>query len=308
MRARGRLWLDRATALEEPGEVPRAQRPAPAPPVTARPDHLTVTEIKRLIRDPYAIYARHILNLRPLDPLMRAPDALLRGTVLHEILEGFIRETLEHPAHCTHATLMQHAETVLAQNVPWAEARALWLARLERVADWFIETEFARRARAHPVAFEAKGRATLPDLGFTLSAKADRLDLDDLGQVHIYDYKTGAPPSAKEQTRFDKQLLLEAAIATRAGFADMGPSRVARAVFIGLGSDPKELDAPLDAEPPEKIWSEFHALIAAYFDPDMGYTARRAPRMAEDDGDYDQLARYGEWEMTDTPHVTKVGQ
>jgi hypothetical protein len=40
----------------------------------------------------------------------------------------------------------------------------------------------------------------------------------------------------------------------------------------------------------------------------MGYTARRAPRMAEDDGDYDQLARYGEWEMTDTPHVTKVGQ
>ncbi|KJS41137.1 MAG: hypothetical protein VR71_20125 [Roseovarius sp. BRH_c41] len=273
-----------------------------------RPDHLTVTEIKRLIRDPYAIYARHILKLRPLDPLMRAPDALLRGTVLHEILEGFIRETLEHPAQCTHATLMRHAETVLAQNVPWAEARALWLARLERVADWFIDTEAQRRALAHPVHFEAAGRATLPDLGFTLSAKADRLDLDDLGRLHIYDYKTGAPPSTKEQTSFDKQLLLEAAIATRSGFEGMGPTRVARAVFIGLGSPPKELDAPLDTEPPDKIWSEFHALMSAYFDPDMGYTARRAPRMAEDDGDYDQLARYGEWEMTDSPHVTKVGQ
>lgn len=308
MRARGRLWLDRATALEEPGEVPRATRPAPCPPVGVRPDHLTVTEIKRLIRDPYAIYARHILKLRPLDPLMRAPDALLRGTVLHEILEGFIRETLEHPAHCTHATLMRHAETVLAENVPWAEARVLWLARLERVADWFIESEAQRRALAHPVAFEASGRATLSDLGFTLSAKADRLDLDDLGRLHIYDYKTGAPPSAKEQTSFDKQLLLEAAIAERAGFAEMGATRVARAVFIGLGSDPKELLAPLDSEPPDKIWSEFHALISAYSEADMGYTARRAPRMAEDDGDYDQLARYGEWEMTDSPVVTKVGQ
>lgn len=308
MRARGRLWLDRAAALEDPGVVPRAARPAPAPPAAVRPDHLSVTEIKRLIRDPYAIYARHILNLRRLDPLMRTPDALLRGTVLHEILEGFIRETLEHPARCNHATLMQHAETVLAENVPWAEARALWLARLERVADWFIETEFARRARARPVAFEAKGRATLPDLGFTLSAKADRLDLDDLGQVHIYDYKTGTPPTAREQTSFDKQLLLEAAIATRAGFADMGPSRVARAVFIGMGSSPKEIDAPLDAEPPEKIWSEFHALISAYLDPDKGYTSRRAPRTTDEDGDYDQLARYGEWDLTDRPQVTKVGQ
>lgn len=308
MRARGRLWLDRATALEEPGETPRATRPAPCPPVAARPDHLTVTEIKRLIRDPYAIYARHILRLRPLDPLMRVPDALLRGTVLHEILEGFIRETLAHPDHCTYATLMQHAETVLAQNVPWAEARALWLARLERVADWFIDTEAQRRALAHPVAFEASGRATLPDLGFTLSAKADRLDLDDLGRLHIYDYKTGAPPSTREQASFDKQLLLEVAIAERAGFVEMGPTRVARAVFIGLGSPPKELAAPLDTEPPEKIWSEFHALISAYFDPDMGYTARRAPRNADEDGDYDQLARYGEWDLTDPPVVTKVGE
>jgi hypothetical protein len=103
-------------------------------------------------------------------------------------------------------------------------------------------------------------------------------------------------------------LLLEAAIATRSGFEGMGPTRVARAVFIGLGSEPKELDAPLDTEPPEKIWAEFHALISAYFDPDMGYTARRAPRNADEDGDYDQLARYGEWDQTDTPDVTKVGQ
>ena len=50
-----------------------------------------MTEIKRLIRDPYAIYAKHVLRLKPLDPLVQAPDALLRGIVIHEILEHFIQ-------------------------------------------------------------------------------------------------------------------------------------------------------------------------------------------------------------------------
>ena len=88
----------------------------------------------------------------------------------------------------------------------------------------------------------------------------------------------------------------------------MGPTRVVRAAHIGLGSDLRELPAPLDAEPPDKVWAELHALIAAYQNPEQGYTARRAPRNTGDVGNYDQLARYGEWDMTDPPDVTKVGQ
>ena len=152
-------------------------RPAPAPPVTARPRSLSVTEIKRLIRDPYAIYARHVLRLRPLDPLMKLPDALLRGTVLHEILEAFIKDTLGDPSLCTRAALMAKTETVLAQNVPWAEARVIWYARMERVADWFIETELARRQIATPAELEARGKAWLSDPDFTLRTTADRVDI-----------------------------------------------------------------------------------------------------------------------------------
>ncbi len=218
MRARGNHWLALARALEKPDTVAPASRPAPRPPVAARPRKLSVTEIKRLIRDPYAIYAKHILRLRPLDPLMQAPDDLLRGIVLHGVLEAFIRETVDRPENCTKDILMQKAETVLAENVPWAEARATWLARLDRVADWFIETEAARRLLAKPTEFEARGKATLPALDFTLTAMADRIDMDDTGQLHIYDYKTGAPPSTDEQIYFDKQLLLEAAIAAAIRF------------------------------------------------------------------------------------------
>lgn len=306
MRARGMHWMRLAAALEDPTPQDPAPRPAPCPPKAARPHRLSVTQIKTLIRDPYAIYARHVLRLDPLNPMMRAPDALLRGIVLHDVLEDFIRESAEDPALCTRERLMAKTVSVLAENVPWAEARATWLARLERVADWFVETEHARRELAQPAAFEAKGKAEIATLGFTLTGKADRIDRDEAGHLHIYDYKTGAPPSKDQQTHFDKQLLLEAAMAERAGFEGLPPATVARALFIGLGGMPKEVPAPLENEPTAKVWAEFETLIAAYLDPATGYTARRAVHSKSDFAAYDQLSRFGEWDITDDPDRQEV--
>ena len=38
----------------------------------------------------------------------------------------------------------------------------------------------------------------------------------------------------------------------------------------------------------------------------QGFTARRAMQKAGDVGDYDQLARFGEWELTDLPDARPV--
>lgn len=301
MRARGQTWLDWAKATEAVEPVAPAEWPSPRPPTAARPRQLSVTEIKRLIRDPYAIYAKHVLRLRPLDPLMREPDALLRGTVVHEILERFIKDTLNNTDVLNSATFLQQCETLLAEMVPWPTAQRFWFARMGRVADDFVTSEKQRRARAKPIKFEAEANLNLTPLDFTIVGRADRIDRDETGQLLIYDYKTGTPPSKAEQQHFDKQLLIEAAIAEQGGFKDVDPNTVAEAVFISLGTNFTEVAAPLDKEPTQQVLSGLRDLISKYMDPTQGFTSRLKLQKDTDKGDYDHLARYGEWDRTAMP-------
>ncbi|MCR8825450.1 double-strand break repair protein AddB [Pseudosulfitobacter koreensis] len=296
--ARGDDWLAKARALEEATPIAHAPRPSPRPPVAARPRTLYVTDIQRLIRDPYAVYAKHCLRLRPLNPLVQDADARLRGVVLHEIMERFLPMTLADPATLTAAHLVQTADAVLADVVPWPTFRTLWQARIARVADWFVAQEQARRKTATPLALEkdAMGSLTLEDIGMTVACRADRIDETSDGSAILYDYKTGSAPAQSVQRYFDKQLLIEAAILEEGGFKSVGMRPVASAVYIGLGSVPEEVAAPLLEEPPEKTLEDLRTLLSAYLDPEKGFTARRAPRSEMDEGDYDQLARYGEWD------------
>jgi double-strand break repair protein AddB len=298
LQRRGAHWLAMAAQLDASVPVPAAPRPAPQPPISSRPKQLSVTEIKRLIRDPYAVYAKHVLRLRPLDSLEKRPDPLLRGIVIHDILETFCRVVQADPSHLNTRSMLDISTDKLLRDVPWAATRALWYARIARTADWFVSGEADRLALAQPVDFEVKARAVLADLGFTLTAKADRIDVAADGRAYIYDYKTGLPPSPSEQRYFDKQLLLEAAMAENGDFEGLGPALVAEAVYLGLGSKPVTVAAPLQDESPTQVWEAFRALIKAYQDPTQSYTARRAMQSDKTPGDYDQLARFGEWNVT----------
>ncbi len=303
MRERGEDWLAQTAALEQITPTAGASRPAPRPPAGARPRKLSVTEIKKLIRDPYAIYARHVLGLRAIDPLVPAPDAPMRGIVVHKIMEEFIKSVADDITLLTTAHLMEHAEAVLTREVPWPATRAMWLARVERIAEWFIDHESARQRYSRPVAFEegARGSYLFKDIGFEIIGFADRIDMTDNGDALIYDYKTGAPPTKKEQTYFDKQLLIEAAMVEEGAFAGLPPTPVAAAIYIGLGSNPDEISAPLDDEPPARVLAGLHALLTAYLAPDRGFLSRRIVQTEGAQGEFDQLARYGEWDGTDLP-------
>ena len=300
MKARGQVWLDRAAALETPvTPLPPAPRPAPRPPVAARPAALSVTRIKTLIRDPYAIYARDVLRLKPLDPLRPQPDAPLRGTLVHEVLHHFVDETRAGlPAHAE-ARLMEIATAVMERSAPWPAARRIWLAQLARVAAAFLQDEAARRAEATPLALEVPGKQALDGIDFSLTVKADRVDRTPDGKLLIYDYKTGAPPSEKEVTHFDRQLPLEAAMAERGGFEGVAPAPVAGLRYIGLGAKPGQVAISTDLV--RDTWDELHRLVAAYATRETGYASRARLQRRTDTGDYDHLARHGEWDDTAPP-------
>ncbi|MCA0870452.1 double-strand break repair protein AddB [Seohaeicola saemankumensis] len=301
MRARGQNWLTWADALDDTTPVAPAPRPSPRPPVKSRPRRLSVTEIKRLIRDPYAIYAKHVLKLRRLDPLAQAPDALLRGIVVHKVFEAYVKITANDPLQLNRDTLIAKARDILQENVAWPTARKLWLARIDNIADAFLTAEAARQKDASPAGFEVSAKLELDDPVFALVGQADRIDRGTDGALQIYDYKTGAPPTRDQQAKFDKQLLIEAAMAEQAGFEKVGIGPVSRAAFIGIGSAYKEVPAPLEEEPPAKVLGELRELLSAYLEQDQGFTSRRMLHKDTDIGDYDHLARFGEWDRSSDP-------
>lgn len=295
MKARGKKWLAIADALEAPIPQDLAPRPSPRPPTSVRPRQLSVTEIKTLIRDPYAIYAKHVLRLKPLESLAKEADPLLRGIVIHEVFERFIKE---NPTDLDATRLLRIAREVFEREVDWPSARLLWEARIARIADDFLAAEAERQSQAKPTHFELKGTASIPSLGFTITGRADRIDMDERGGAHLYDYKTGKPPTAKEQKSFDPQLLIMAAMALRDGFETLSPHHVEKAQYLGIGTKSTIVDAPLDEKTPTKIWEDLTTLITKYLDPEQGFTARRAMQKKDDVGRYDHLSRLGEWDTT----------
>src|SRR6266853_5454391 len=139
------IWPGRAR--DRPGAAPRpVSRPAPKPPTAARPTRLSVTEIEHWLRDPYTIYAKHILRLAPLDPVDTAPGAADRGTVIHgaigEFTEKFAKDLPSDPFNELIALGRKHF-AALDDN---PEARAFWWPRFVRIAHWFARWEAERRA------------------------------------------------------------------------------------------------------------------------------------------------------------------
>jgi ATP-dependent helicase/nuclease subunit B len=308
MRARGTRWLDQVRALERVTPVAAAARPSPRPPEDVRPRELPVTDISKLIRDPYEIYAKRILRLRKLDPIRPNPDGRLRGEVLHLIAEGFTKAidtdlTALHPNR-----MMEIAEEVLTREVPWPTARRLWLARIKAISGVFVEAETERRAHGRPVVLEETGGLDLGAPVFRLTARPDRIDLLTDGTAHVYDYKSGTPPKDAEMRQFEKQLLLEAIMVEKGAFKALGPTPVSGITYLRLGGAGEVAGRSLSPDLLDETWRKLKILIGHYMRDSQGFTARRAPQLIKYGSDYDLLSRYGEWRDVNEPVGEEVGR
>ena len=77
------------------------------------------------------------------------------------------------------------------------------------------------------------------------------------------------------------------------------PETVQRVVHLHLGRSPNDSDIALaEAYETVTVSAELTRLLTAYSEESTGYVSRRAMEKVRYDGDYDHLARFGEWDAT----------
>jgi len=289
-------------ALDESTLQKPAARPAPTPPTDRRPRKLSVTQIETWLQDPYSIYARHILRLRKPDELEKQPDFSDRGTFLHEVMEHFITTCRDDIPDNARALLLDTGHNLLAQRADDPGFWDFWWPRFERIAGWAVENERDWREKAKPTALEVKGATEISTPGgtFTLSARADRIDLLPDGDYAIIDYKSGGTYTKGKITSGEvPQLPLEGLIVTEGGFENLPPGTPS---YLGYwvmkgGDKPGECIAAQGTltETIAAAREGLSALVTAFDDPATPYYSLPDPDRPLRFNDYEQLSRLQEW-------------
>jgi len=312
--ARGETWRLAAAQRDEPpgGGGAAAARPAPKPPLAARPRRLSVTEIETLQTNPYAIYAKRILRLRRLDDIDADAGAAERGTFTHLALQIFLdRWPDKLPGGGVDAVteaIIEIGREVFRPVAATPGLYAFWWPRFERIARWVAETEIARRPALLPLGAECRGEIIIAAPGgpFTLSGTADRVDRRAAdGGLVIVDYKTGVLPTGKDQAAgFAPQLPLLGAMAQAGGFKGLKPGPVVELGYWRLtGGDPvgeeKAFSLPA-GEAAEDALEGLESLVALFDDPGWPYRPRPVAGHEPRFDDYAHLARVSEWSTQET--------
>jgi ATP-dependent helicase/nuclease subunit B len=303
---RGEKYLNWARALDDPG-VPAKPivRPEPKPPLAVRPDRLSVTDIENWLRDPYTIYAKHVLRLFPLDAVDTAPGAADRGSIIHEAIGDFTRKFAQALPADPEQELIAFGRKSFAPLQDFPEARAFWWPRFLNIARWFAAWERERRPTLVAIFGEIKGalEISLDERIFTLSARADRIERRSDGSYAILDYKTGAPPTEPQvRTGLAPQLTLEAAILRSGRFANVPAGSVSQISYVRLkgGEPPGEpKDIKFTKGTPDfyadDALKKLTSVARKFLVEDEPYRSLVHPMWKKHYGEYDHLARVKEW-------------
>jgi len=294
-------WVSQLTPDQQ--MVPQT-RPRPCPPVAARPRQFSATEVDSWISDPYSIYAKRVLGLRQLDPVDRPPDAALRGNLVHDALAAFI-ERFPSGALPDNALAELEAIGKSVFRPQWHEpgVRYFWWPRFLAVAGWFVSQERQRRKMLMTSHAEVEGRVTIagPAGPVTFTARADRVDQDSDGGLHIIDYKTGSVPTAAQVSAGRRtQLLVESLIAAKGGFDDLKAGPVRAMEYWQLsgrrGRIASQSSVMPDAWTADETRDRLIHLVELFDRPETAYPSEPDRKYAPAYSPFRHLARIAEWQ------------
>jgi len=295
--------LDIHTALHTPTDVTPIAPPEPRPPANVRPKQLPATAIESLMRDPYTVYAKYVLKIRPRDPLDASPSVSERGTFTHDALDAFVKKYPETLPDNAYDELLKIGEETFKTRLNNPSVQSFWWPRFERIAKWFVKFESERREMTRNMGTEVRGKLEI-DLGdgetFTLTAIADRIDRNADDQTVIIDYKTGAVPTQKSVALgFSPQLTLEALIAFSGGFDKIDANDVGEVQYWKLSGGRPAAEVTKVKGDISQLVNEAKDgvtnLVKTFNDPKTPYLATPKPEWAPRYRNYDHLSRAREW-------------
>ena len=311
LRKNGLKYIDWAQQLDSSSEIPKpVTRPCPKPPISSRPKQLSITEIETWVRDPYAIYARKILQLEPIDMIGGSPGAAERGSIIHDCLAEFLRDWDGPFNDLAIERLIEIGAAKFETLSVFPQLYALWWPRFQRIARWFVNNFELERAKSLQQRYlECSGvmEVRIERELFKLVGRADRIDLLNDGSLSILDYKTGQIPSLRQvETLLAPQLPLEVAMVKSGGFQGIAKECEIRDQTYVILSGGKKAGDVQDRSPKNvsvvelanQASQSLQNLVRAYFEHEQGYLSRaRVFKERIFSGPYDHLARVQEWSV-----------
>ncbi len=310
------VWRGWRQGLDRAEMVQPIRRPEPKPGARRRPTKLSVTQVELWMRDPYAIYARHILGLRPLDPLDQEPDAAKLGSIIHEAMHGFVSAFPEALPSDALDRLLAIGREKFATLEDRPAAMAFWWPRFEKIARWFVEREAERRPELERSFSEIDGKLVLRAVkpAFELCARADRIDRRSDGTLMLIDYKTGTMPAVKDvRLGLAPQLALEAAIIRDGAFDGIAGAETARLEYWRLAgggatageikdvcAGGRNLEATDPAALADAAVAGLFGLLEAFGPGEQPYVPVPRAEHAPKYNDYEHLERIREWSVNQT--------
>lgn len=290
-----------ARDLDKPKENIRIAPPAPMPPVSARPREISASNVELWMRDPYSIFAKYILKLRPLDEVNQDLSLADYGNIIHAVLEEFNNKYPAVYPDNAEDELFALGCAYFAKNEIAQETKAFWWPNFEKTVKWLVEKERSYRQNIKKVHNEVSGKIILqaPAGEFILTAKADRVDETSDGRINIIDYKTGKARSKKEvENAFAPQLPIEGLIAENGGFENIGKADVAGLIYW----QPARKETVINENVAKVLNTNLQRIVELIhlFDFETTpYLSRPNPKCVPEYSDYEHLARVKEWSLSE---------
>jgi ATP-dependent helicase/nuclease subunit B len=253
-------------------------------------EKISATDISKWLRNPYYIYAKRILQLKPLKQIEQDASFAEFGNFVHKTLEEFVKNYPD-------IDLKNYGKKIFTDYFPDPTSHLLWWAKFENIAGWFAKQESELRKNLKESFVEVEAQAIIGDV--VLTTKVDRINLYLDGSFEIVDYKTGTLPAPKDiKSGLEPQLAVEAIILSKGeikNYLGLKINQINNLQYQNLkGKDQNDLTNLADVE--NLIAAAdvgFLRLLEIFNDQNLGYICCPNIDIYKQD-DYWHLGRIGE--------------